>query len=247
MGLHFSVEGEGQNVVFLHGFLESSTMWRSLLLNNLPFRCIFIDLPGHGSSPMIESDDAPSMEAMALKVIEVLEALKISDFNLVGHSMGAYVGLVVKEKMKGCQKLVFLNSNCWTDDENKRRDRERIAKFAFTSKDIFIREAIPNLFADKVKSAVYINHLIEEAKQISPDAIAYSALAMSTRKDYSNEVKNNPSNYLFLHGDLDKLVSTELLLARLEDEKLVRIISNSGHMTHVENPNAVLETLLFLL
>ena len=243
MILFHSIQGEGATVVFLHGFLESSTMWNYLPLRDLPMRCIFIDLPGHGNSIVPEGSGHPSIEAMANSVIETLEKIGVGEYHLVGHSMGAYVGLSVKERQKGCRKFLFLNSNCWSDDENKRRDRERVARFAFTSKHIFIREAIPNLFSDKEKYALEINQLIEEAKTISPEAIAYSALAMRDRKDYTDLVKSQPSDFMFIHGDLDQLVSSEQLKRRLENPARIKIIPNSGHMTHIENPSVVIENM----
>ena len=79
---------------------------------------------------------------MALQVLEILKELKITQFTLVGHSLGAYVGLELCH-LAPCQKLILLNSNCWSDDEQKRRDRLRVAEIVFKAKKHFIREAIP--------------------------------------------------------------------------------------------------------
>jgi len=84
--LHYTVHGEGPAWVFLHGFLESSTMWDYLPLDDLPIQQIRIDLPGHGWS--FELLDAPSIHLMALEVQRVLDHLEISSFSVVGHSMG---------------------------------------------------------------------------------------------------------------------------------------------------------------
>ena len=51
-GLHYELFGEGPITVFLHGFLESSTMWEPLNLTELPGTKLLIDLPGHALGQM---------------------------------------------------------------------------------------------------------------------------------------------------------------------------------------------------
>jgi len=126
--LHYRSFGEGKTLVFLHGFLESSTMWDHLPLQDLNAHCIFIDLPGHGKSPLNDLEEIPSIRFMADEVLQVLNALQVNEFTVVGHSLGAYVGLELAQ-LPACQKLIFLNSNCWSDDEQKRRDRPKDRTF----------------------------------------------------------------------------------------------------------------------
>ena len=45
--LNYRVFGNGHPVVFLHGFMESISMWDFIESSNFPFQCIVIDLPGH--------------------------------------------------------------------------------------------------------------------------------------------------------------------------------------------------------
>ena len=83
---------------------------------------------------------------MADEVIAVLAHLKVAEFSLVGHSMGAYVGLLIKQKIDSCNLLVLLNSYFWCDNEQKKIDRLRVVKIVLKAKNIFVNEAIPNLF-----------------------------------------------------------------------------------------------------
>jgi pimeloyl-ACP methyl ester carboxylesterase len=236
--LHYQSVGEGKTVVFLHGFLESSTMWDYLLLKELNVRCILIDLPGHGQSPSTDTAEIPSIRFMAQQVLEVLKELKITEFTLVGHSLGAYVGLELCH-LAPCQKLILLNSNCWSDDEQKRRDRLRVAEIVFKAKKHFIREAIPGLFGRPNDFQAEIKQLIAETNLMSADAIAYAALAMRERLDYTEEVLANPSKYVFIHGELDTLVSSEQLLLRLPGMS-VHFLPNAGHMSHIESSDEVI-------
>ncbi|MEN9988575.1 MAG: hypothetical protein RLZZ585_1614 [Bacteroidota bacterium] len=236
--LHYRSFGEGKTLVFLHGFLESSTMWGHLPLQDLNAHCIFIDLPGHGKSPLNDLEEIPSIRFMADEVLQVLNALQVNEFTVVGHSLGAYVGLELAQ-FSSCQKLIFLNSNCWSDDEQKRRDRLRVAELVYSAKKHFIREAIPGLFGRPTDFQKEINELIEEANYMSPDAIAYAALAMRERRDYTMEVVANPSRYVFIHGEMDTLVSTETLQKRLPGIT-IHLLINAGHMSHLESSAEVI-------
>ncbi|MFZ9613017.1 MAG: alpha/beta fold hydrolase [Crocinitomicaceae bacterium] len=240
--LHYRTFGEGKTLVFLHGFLESSTMWDYLPLEELNAHCLLIDLPGHGQSPLNDLAEIPSIRYMADEVFRVLKAENVAAFTLIGHSLGGYVGLELAQ-MPGCQKLILLNSNCWSDDEQKRRDRLRVAELVFKAKHHFIREAIPNLFGRPNDFQKEITALMKEAKLMEPEAIAYAALAMRERMDYTQEVVANPSMYVFIHGEMDTLVSTETLQKRLPGIT-IHLITNAGHMSHLESSNHVMDILM---
>jgi pimeloyl-ACP methyl ester carboxylesterase len=82
--------------VMLHGAAGSWTTWTPLLqaareVDAVVSRPVLIDLPGWGSSP----EPAPGLdvESAAAVVVEVAEALGITEFDLVGHSMGAFIAL----------------------------------------------------------------------------------------------------------------------------------------------------------
>ncbi len=240
--LQYRSFGEGKTLVFLHGFLESSTMWEYLPLEGLNAHCLLIDLPGHGQSPLNDSAEIPSIRFMADEVLRVLQTEKVEEFTLIGHSLGAYVGLELMQ-LSNCQKLILLNSNCWSDDEQKRRDRLRVAELVFKAKKHFIREAIPGLFGRPMDFQAEIKHLIKEANHMSPDAIAYAALAMRERKDYTPEVVANLSRFVFIHGEMDTLVSTATLQKRLPGIT-VHLLTNTGHMSHIESSNRVMDILM---
>lgn len=230
--LQYRSFGEGKTLVFLHGFLESSTMWDYLPLDELNAHCLLIDLPGHGQSPLNDTSEIPSIRFMADEVLRVLKRENVEEFSIIGHSLGAYVGLELAQ-LSGCQKLILLNSNCWTDDEQKRRDRLRVAELVFKAKNHFIREAIPNLFGRPADFQNEISALVEESKNMLPESIAYAALAMRERKDFTAEVIANPTKYSFIHGDLDSLVATDVLKSRVPAVP-IHVIEHAGHMVHIE-------------
>ena len=146
-------------------------MWHYLQLSTLPMRCIFIDLPGHGESQLDDENEKPSIQYFADQVRSFLSELNIVQYDLVGHSMGGYVALELKKVDPNCQKVVLLNSNFWEDSQQKKRDRVRVADLVFKTKNLFVFEAIPGLFYSKKGKEVEIQYLIDEAKNMSADAI----------------------------------------------------------------------------
>jgi len=236
--LSFSIKGKGPAWIFLHGFLESSTMWDYLSLDKLPIQQIRIDLPGHGSSTSLL--DSPSIHLMANEVEQIVRHLELTRFCIIGHSMGAYVGLVLS-RLKGFERLILLNSNCWSDSEQKKQDRLRVANFVYQAKSHFIREAIHNLFSNPQEHKQEIESLIKEANSMSPEAISFAALAMRERNDFTNFVNLNPENFTFIHGKLDRLVSVEELQQKVPNGKIHFL--NCGHMAHIEAGEEVFEIL----
>jgi pimeloyl-ACP methyl ester carboxylesterase len=112
-------------MLLLHGFLESSTIWSTIVPELSKYNTLVIlDLPGHGKSGCIA--ETHSMELMAEVVHSLLKFLKIKSVSFVGHSMGGYVALAFAEKYEhNIERLVLLNSTTNEDSTERKRNRER--------------------------------------------------------------------------------------------------------------------------
>ena len=206
-----------------------------------------VDLPGHGASNM---DYFPfeSIKDIAVHVQTVADKLELSQFDVVGHSMGGYVGLELKQIDDRCEKLVLLNSNFWSDSELKKLDRQRVAELVINHSKHFIREAIPNLFYKSAEIAQEIHYLITEASEMRPEAIAQSSIAMSRRQDFSNQLDKLGSDLYIIQGEFDSTVPLQSMIERINDSSLdVKVIPNVGHMAHLENRVEVSEALSSIL
>lgn len=238
--LNYRVFGNGYPVVFLHGFLESISMWNYL---DIPdgIRRILIDLPGHGESVM-RPDLMKSMKHMAMSVLQVIDELGIDNYAIVGHSMGGYVGLELAKMDERCEKLMLLNSNFWTDSPQKKIDRKRVAKIVETNQSLFLYEAIPNLFVHPEKFDEEVKKLIAEAQKMDSKAIANASIAMSLRDDNSDWVKENSSKIVIVQGADDAIVLKERMLLAVEDTNTqLTVLDGVGHMAHIEASNKVAE------
>ncbi len=243
--LNYKQFGEGETVVFLHGFLESISMWEKLSLESIHFQSILIDLPGHGNSKNEDNSLVPSMEYMANQVIDTLNQLGIKKYNVVGHSMGGYVALVLKKIDERCKKVILLNSNFWEDSSEKQKDRIRVADIVFKNKNLFLKEAIPNLYNNQIQFKVEISNLLEEALKMDAFSIAYASLAMSKRIDFTELVAHKPTDFVIVQGELDAIVPKLIMESKDVLQNVpYYLIKNTGHMSHFENPNEIKKMLI---
>lgn len=242
--------GNGHPVLFLHGFLEAKSMWQNWGLDSLNIQSILVDLPGHGDSKN-EDDREPSIEFMAEKVLELVHFLGIKQFSIVGHSMGGYVALSLKEKSvlsaelnsQICSsKVILLNSNFWVDSDSKKKDRLRVVDIVMKNKSLFIKEAIPNLFVKKETFKKEIDHLIFESLKMDRHAISYASLAMRNRKDQKKLIEKSMKDFLIIQGELDTIIPLPIMKEHLNGlDVQFKIVPDAGHMAHLESQDEVLK------
>ncbi len=91
--LEVDVQGEGTPVVLLHGFPDSSRLWRHQVkaLVAAGFRTIVPDQRGYGASEKPDEVLAYSLPFLVADVIGILDELSIDRANIVGHDWGAAV------------------------------------------------------------------------------------------------------------------------------------------------------------
>ncbi len=240
--LSYKIAGEGNPLVLLHGFLESTTMWEYLELQT-NFQLVLIDLPGHGQSA--HTPTCTSIEHMASCVQFTLTEIGLKNFDLIGHSMGGYVALSFVEQFGIHGQLILLNSNSWTDDTQKQADRLRVANLVLHNKNLFIREAIPGLFTDSKKYSKEIASLKKEALAIPAEHIAACSVAMRNRKDQEATLLLLKNKISIFQGELDKLCPLQKMETLTKKLKLnCVLIPNAGHMSYIESPCAVREAIV---
>ena len=243
--LHYKIEGTGEAVVLIHGFLENLSMWDELADELSKTRQVIrVDLPGFGKSDCIE--EIHSMELFAECAQQLLLELTIDKFTLIGHSMGGYAALALSEICpKKIDHLILFHSTAKADSEQKKNDRTRAIKTVNEKQNVYLKTAIPFLFPEQFQASCsgYIQKMIEEAKNLHPNGIIAALKGMQQRKDCNELLKSHSCKKTYIAGTFDPLLN----VAALREEALNNganfiEIENAGHMSHWENPKrAMLE------
>ena len=86
-------EGEGQPVLFIHGFPDSSRVWRHQVaaLTAAGLRAIAPDMRGFGESDRPEGVAQYAISRSVRDMVAVLDALGVQRAHVVGHDWGAVV------------------------------------------------------------------------------------------------------------------------------------------------------------
>src|SRR5436309_15816077 len=104
---HYVEQGEGDAVLFVHGFVMDHTMYEAQF-EELPdrYRCIAIDLRGHGHT---ECPDGPwSMQDSVDDVVELIDGLGIAACHLAGMSWGGMIAVRIAVQRPELLRSVIL-------------------------------------------------------------------------------------------------------------------------------------------
>ena len=235
--IYYSVVGEGEATVLLHGFLESSKIWDEFLPEFSKYgKIITIDLPGHGRSEVVS--EVHSMELMAEAVHEVFMATGAKKTNFIGHSMGGYVGLAFLEKYPQLVKdFMLLNSTPQADSEEKKENRDRSAELVEKNKKAYISMAIKNLLspANSEKFSEEVQELIREASHFPTKGITAALKGMKIRTDKTEVLKGFKGNKFLVAGEEDPLVNVTDLKDIASQANTGFISFSGGHLSYIEN------------
>ena len=105
---HYEVEGEGDTIVFLHGWGVNGRIWRQQIKYfSDSYQVIYFDLPGHGESTWKKVP----LEVMAHDLIEIFDKLGWDQVTIVGSSLGGMFSMKIFDLSPGkIKKMVFVGS-----------------------------------------------------------------------------------------------------------------------------------------
>ncbi len=241
--------GEGTPVLLVHGFPLDHTMWNSQI-EAIADRCRVIapDLRGFGQSSLGDADPklGVSMEHYADDLAEFLDVLAIHEpIVLVGFSMGGYVAWqFVRKHARRSRALVQCDTKAAADTDEARAARLKMADQITEWGPARVAEMMgPKLLAKRsfeVKPEVVadVRRVVEAT---SPAAIACAQRGMASRSDMTGLLPSIRVPTLVLVGQEDAIsppAEMRAIADAIPNAKFV-VIPDAGHMTTMENPDAV--------
>lgn len=235
--IHFTDEGGGTPLVFIHGYCESHTLWSEFVK---PFakeyRVICVDLPGFGKSPLLKNEF--TIGDVAKSIWDFLDRIDVSTCFVTGHSLGGYVTLeMANQQPNRLTGFCLFHSTAYADDENKKLNRTKVMEFVEKNGTApFVQTLIPSLFATPNHSMV--ESLLEEASTINPDTVIAYARAMRDRANMVKVYGTFSQPILFFAGMKDVVISPESISkqANLAHNKTVHQLEDVSHMGMLEAP-----------
>ncbi|MBD2357414.1 2-succinyl-6-hydroxy-2,4-cyclohexadiene-1-carboxylate synthase [Tolypothrix sp. FACHB-123] len=244
-------------ILFLHGFMGKIDEFdEAIALLSNEFSYLTIDLPGHGKTQVLGSDECYTMPYIAQALINLLDELQINTCFLVGYSMGGRLALYLTLHFPERFSKVVLESAC----PGLPTEAERLARIQqdYQIGRKLIRSLEPDDFAEflanwysqpifgDIKNHPKYELMIESRLQNYPLELDKSLRFMGTGYQPSlwDKLNNIQNPLLLLVGDLDeKFIDINQKMAEVCSFSQLKIIPNSGHNIHFENTSEFVQNL----
>jgi pimeloyl-ACP methyl ester carboxylesterase len=241
--------GKGLPVLLVHGFPLDHTMWNAQVEALAGrFRVIAPDLRGFGQSSLgdVDPNIGVSMERYADDLVELLDTLGIQQpIILVGFSMGGYVAWqFVRKHPNRLRALVQCDTKAVADTNEARAARLKMAEQISEWGSGRVAEMMgPRLLARrsfdaKPEVVAAVRRVVEST---SPAAIAAAQRGMAARPDVTSLLSSIHIPALVLVGQEDVIsppAEMRSIAAAIPDAHFAEV-PGAGHMTTMENPEAV--------
>jgi sigma-B regulation protein RsbQ len=248
--------GKGNKTLFLaHGFGCDQNMWRFLtsgLTND--FTVVLFDYVGSGASDISQYDKKrySQLEGYAEDVIEICNALQLSDAIFIGHSVSSIIGVIAAtQKPNLFSKLIMIcPSPCFLNCPPEYFggfEREDLLELLNLMDKNYIGWA--NYLAPLVMGTTNSNELIGELSGsfCSTDPIIAKNFAEATfLSDYRYLLKEVKQPSLIFQSENDALASAsvgEFISSQISNSE-IEIIQADGHCLHMTHPDLIIKSII---
>jgi pimeloyl-ACP methyl ester carboxylesterase len=245
-GLSVFLSGNNQSrtILFVHGFPYDHNMWQAQVEEfSKDYLCFSYDIRGLGESSA--GDGQFTMESFVDDLEAILDELKLNKPILCGLSMGGYISLRAMERIQNkFGALILCDTKSTADDNEGKLKRAAAIKQINSGKFYeFVDSFVLNCFGEKFvkeNSAEY-RRVVDRSKQNNPLGVKGCLLAMTGRTDTTESLSKINIPTLVICGSEDKLSPPDVMKSmadKISNSKFV-LIENAGHMTPIENSQAV--------
>lgn len=253
MELHAITQGSGKPLLIIHGFLGSSDNWKTFAgqYAEKGYAVHVLDMRNHGRSP---HSDEFSYELMASDVVEYCQKNQLSSVEIIGHSMGGKVAmLVASENPDLVEKLIVADIGPKYYKQHHQDILAGLNAVDFSEKPS--RSDVDAILKQHIEEESTVQFLAKNLYWLEPGQLAFRFNLPVLTEQIEQIGQALPENLiyekptLFLRGANSRYIKDEDLEAiRKHFPKAIFVsLKNAGHWLHAEQPAAFLEsTLLFL-
>jgi pimeloyl-ACP methyl ester carboxylesterase len=228
------------SLVFLHYFGGSSRAWKEVITElAAEYHSVAPDLRGFGSSDSLPENYA--VKDYADDVADLIRALEIENYALIGHSMGGKIALALAARRpKGLRSLILLAPSPPTLEPIKEEEREKLLQTH--GNRCVATETVCKAAGGKLSGEVF-ESAINDNLRTSESAWKWW-LEKGSREDVSAEMEKINVPVLIVAGEKDEAMTPELLereaARRIEGARLV-IVPEVKHLLPLEAPATVVK------
>ena len=251
--LHHTLTGPAAApaLLFLHGFMGSSADWEAITADlESDYRCLAVDLPGHGRSLHYPDDDLYTIPGAASALLSVLDEHDIAQCHVAGYSMGGRVALYFAlHHPDRCRRLVLESASPGLDKDDARRerrkvDRQRAERIARGDFEAFLNEWYRQPLFESLARHELVDEMVATRLRNDRDELACAVVGMSPGRQPPlwDRLGTLAVPVLALSGQLDDKYAA--LTTRLETASPLihtALVPGAGHNVHAERPRAYLE------
>jgi len=252
---HKPQRASGRATVLLHGAAGRWTTWTPVL--DSVSEPVLLDLPGFGDATLTPGASLGEVSAL---IVETLESLGYSDWDLVGHSMGGFLALHLAATTDRVASVAVISATTWSVIESVEHPVRKFGTLpAFTMLLAVMRVMRTGAivrFARRIgvlRLAVFplfrhpfdVDDSVIAALATDVRPVAFAAAAEFVRGYPLESWASIGCPVRAVQGDRDVFARDEDL-ARLKSviaQAETRVIHDCGHFAAVEQPRAVIEAL----
>ncbi len=237
--------GDGQAVLFSHGFLMDHTMFDEQIDALVPdYRCIRWDERGFGDTP------APgpfSYWDSANDAIGVLDACGVDQAVLVGMSQGGFLSLRAALAHPDRVKAVVLIDSAADIDDAETIEGYHGMMAAFSSEDDEVRAGVAQgvaglILGDEDLAATWVPKWLARDR----DGLNEAGQTLLGRDDVSDRMGEIACPVLIVHGGADQAITLDRAQAvadAVQDCRGVVVVDGAAHAPNMTNPGVVNDAL----
>ncbi|MEH2138195.1 2-succinyl-6-hydroxy-2,4-cyclohexadiene-1-carboxylate synthase [Nostoc sp.] len=244
-------------IIFFHGFMGNINEFdEAIKFLAEDFSYLILDLPGHGKTEVLRSDEYYKMEHIAQAIVNLLDELKINKCHLIGYSMGGrlalyltlnfperFIKVVLESASPGLATGAERLERVKHDAQIARKISRSIIKTDFAA---FVSNWYNQPIFGYIKNHPESDRMIESRLQNNPQELEKSLRFMGTGCQPSlwEKLQDNKIHILLLAGEYDeKFIFINTEMAKICEFAQLRIIRNAGHNIHFENTLAFVENI----
>ncbi|MBO0863544.1 MAG: alpha/beta fold hydrolase, partial [Mycobacterium sp.] len=106
--------GTGTPLLLLHGISAIWRAWSPVLPYLEPHHDVIVPtLPGHAGGPPLDSQTAPSIEALTDSIEDELDRLDLQQVHIAGNSLGGWIGIELARRGRARSLVLFSPPGAW--------------------------------------------------------------------------------------------------------------------------------------